>query len=355
MYDFCNGGGAGCYDIYGCNGIGLSNNIYLSVRIGESSSMYYCYDCFSCSICLACVGLKNKSYCIFNKQYSKEGDLIYPAATTLHKLEAGMYIPVETSSGTAVTRTDLKTMSIIKYEDSVSSQVFEEVQKFWTLKDKYIERKEPHKRGFLFHGPPGGGKTSIALTIAADFIEKNDGIVLVFTPTIVSALRFIRSIEPDRKIILLIEDIDTVLERYSDHVLLSLLDGEIKLTNVVILATTNYIERLSDRIKNRPSRFDRVTYIGNPGYDHRYKYFKIKNTTNLSEKELEKYAKDTEEFSFAHLKELLTATEVYSYAYQETLERLKSMQKAEDNSNNYVERIRRSANAKSSAGVGFGA
>ncbi len=26
----------------------------------------------SCSFCIGCVGLKNKSYCILNKQYTKE-------------------------------------------------------------------------------------------------------------------------------------------------------------------------------------------------------------------------------------------------------------------------------------------
>jgi hypothetical protein len=34
--------------------------------------MYYSILCEACSFCLGCVGLKNKSYCILNKQYSKE-------------------------------------------------------------------------------------------------------------------------------------------------------------------------------------------------------------------------------------------------------------------------------------------
>jgi hypothetical protein len=32
----------------------------------------YTMECHGCSDCFACVGLKNKQYCIFNKQYSKE-------------------------------------------------------------------------------------------------------------------------------------------------------------------------------------------------------------------------------------------------------------------------------------------
>lgn len=33
---------------------------------------HYCDLCFACKNCFGCVGLKNKEYCIFNKQYSKE-------------------------------------------------------------------------------------------------------------------------------------------------------------------------------------------------------------------------------------------------------------------------------------------
>ena len=33
---------------------------------------WYCCNCYDCSNCFACVWLKNKEYCIYNKQYSKE-------------------------------------------------------------------------------------------------------------------------------------------------------------------------------------------------------------------------------------------------------------------------------------------
>ncbi len=38
----------------------------------NSNDMEYSMECHSCSNCFGCVGLKKKSYCIFNKQYSKE-------------------------------------------------------------------------------------------------------------------------------------------------------------------------------------------------------------------------------------------------------------------------------------------
>ena len=49
-----------------------SSYVYCSSSIAASSQIYYSYFLESCSFCLGCIGLKNKSYCILNKQYTKE-------------------------------------------------------------------------------------------------------------------------------------------------------------------------------------------------------------------------------------------------------------------------------------------
>ena len=49
-----------------------SNNLYCCSQIWSSSNIFYSYFLESCSYCIWCIGLKNKSYCILNKQYSKE-------------------------------------------------------------------------------------------------------------------------------------------------------------------------------------------------------------------------------------------------------------------------------------------
>ncbi|MDD5770397.1 MAG: hypothetical protein PHE25_05500 [Candidatus Gracilibacteria bacterium] len=60
-------------DFYGvCGGGTYSNNVYCSTQIETCSKMYYSFYCNNCSFCLGCIGLKNKSFCILNKQYSKE-------------------------------------------------------------------------------------------------------------------------------------------------------------------------------------------------------------------------------------------------------------------------------------------
>jgi len=44
----------------------------MSCHIPNCSNIYYSYYVESCSYCLGCVGIKNKQFCIFNKQYTKE-------------------------------------------------------------------------------------------------------------------------------------------------------------------------------------------------------------------------------------------------------------------------------------------
>jgi hypothetical protein len=38
----------------------------------QSENVLYCEDCFYCKYCFGCIGLKNKSFCVLNKQYLKE-------------------------------------------------------------------------------------------------------------------------------------------------------------------------------------------------------------------------------------------------------------------------------------------
>lgn len=47
--------------------------IYNSFWVSGWMHNFYCYACeWSCSYCIWCIGLKNKSYCILNKEYSRE-------------------------------------------------------------------------------------------------------------------------------------------------------------------------------------------------------------------------------------------------------------------------------------------
>ncbi len=56
-----------CFD----TGIGNYRNLFTSV-VYSSSDVEYSISCHGCSNLFGCIGLRNKKYCILNKQYSKE-------------------------------------------------------------------------------------------------------------------------------------------------------------------------------------------------------------------------------------------------------------------------------------------
>jgi len=60
--------------IYSCVTVGENaNNILFSINCRpDVSNLLYCDECVMSKDCFWCVGLKNKQYCIFNKQYTKE-------------------------------------------------------------------------------------------------------------------------------------------------------------------------------------------------------------------------------------------------------------------------------------------
>ena len=55
-----------CIDCYKCN------NLKYSQECNSCSSSAFLFNCRNCESCFGCVNLRNKSYCIFNVQYSKE-------------------------------------------------------------------------------------------------------------------------------------------------------------------------------------------------------------------------------------------------------------------------------------------
>ena len=58
-----------CYESFWLNNC---YQCYFTTRSMESRNLYFCRGCVGCNDCFGCVNLRQSSYCIFNKQYSKE-------------------------------------------------------------------------------------------------------------------------------------------------------------------------------------------------------------------------------------------------------------------------------------------
>lgn len=73
MYDVFEAWAHGNHDFYGAMDAGIhSEHLYNCDGIVTCSNIYYSRFLENCQYCFGCIGLKNKSYCILNKQYTKE-------------------------------------------------------------------------------------------------------------------------------------------------------------------------------------------------------------------------------------------------------------------------------------------
>ena len=258
-------------------------------------------------------------------QYRYFGTGYMPATATLKKLPPGCYRIEATPAGAYFNPCDVVTDKLLRLPDSVSDDVIEEVEHFWTLKRVFKKYGFTHKRGFLLWGPPGSGKSCTIAIIIEKMVKQGGIVILADSPSYLGhMLSSLRSIEPHRPVVVIWEDLDAVVERYAESEVLAVLDGEAQIDNMVCVATTNYPERLDARIANRPSRFDRIVKIGMPNDASRKMYLESKVGTHISPDGTDLVA-ITKDFSLAHLRELIIAIWCLKQKPEAVVKRLKGM------------------------------
>jgi len=98
-YDSMGGTYEWCYEV---NHVGLKANncLFCSGVLNSTYNMYYSEWCHGCHDCFGCAGLRNKSYCVFNKQFSPEeyGQLVGQIVENMIEAgEWGEFFPVSLS------------------------------------------------------------------------------------------------------------------------------------------------------------------------------------------------------------------------------------------------------------------
>jgi len=263
------------------------------------------------------------------QQWLVDGDKFIPMTKTVQTLPAGDY-------GMRYDRMYDKNVLFMRQpicEDLLElpmdefDDVLNDIGTFWKSRELYDEYGYIYKRGILLYGPPGCGKTSLIALMSRQLISKQDGVVLNLTTSddifaFDEIMRSIREIEPDRRVIAVIEDIDNFVSERRDQAeltskLLNLLDGKMQFDNIVIIATTNYPEELEERISNRPSRFDLRREIGPPKVRAREYYLRYKlKPRDLKSIDVEEWLRKTSGFTIDHLKELVCLVFVHKRPFE---------------------------------------
>ncbi|MDD5770529.1 MAG: hypothetical protein PHE25_06165 [Candidatus Gracilibacteria bacterium] len=88
MYDGMNSGGKSELTYETLHMHGNYKSCFI-IDIDDSKNCYYDFQCFSCQDCFGCIGLRNKSYCILNKQYTKEEYEVLVPKIIEHMMKTG--------------------------------------------------------------------------------------------------------------------------------------------------------------------------------------------------------------------------------------------------------------------------
>jgi len=244
-----------------------------------------------------------------------------PQAELLEKLPAGAYEFGFSMFGPYAKLMNLKDEELIPFKGGAVPVLMQEIERFWSLEDRYVKLGVPYRRGILMHGVPGTGKSGI-VRLVCDKIIENDGLVAYCqnAGTFVQWLPILNKMDPKRKMVIVFEDIDNLVD-YDEHGFLQLLDG---ISNdrpgMLFIATTNFLNNIPERIY-RPSRFDLLIEVGAPDAGVRREY--VQRLCNKYEIEMrEDIVEKSEGLAFAHLKEILVSCLLFDRTVDEMVERM---------------------------------
>lgn len=114
-----------------------------------------------------------------------------------------------------------------------------------------------HKVGILFEGREGTGKSTIVNHYCRRFVEEHNSLMFYISRVdnyVIQCWEFIQKIRRIQ-VVVVFEEIDTLVEMEQTGLLKEALDGKMSITNAIVFGTTNNIETIPNALKKRLSRF----------------------------------------------------------------------------------------------------
>lgn len=224
----------------------------------------------------------------------------------------------------------LRDDKICNFVSGPSDDIYNEVTSFWESNDTYKKIGITHKRGILLYGPPGCGKSAIIARIIKDIIAKK-GIAIDFNKSddFFDNIEMFRQIQPETPIVVIIEDLDSFRDHQEEE-LCELLDGQSSVGHKILyLATTNYLDKISNRIKCRPSRIDTLIKVGFPAHEVREEYVRFL-IPDISQEIVDAINKCEYKLSIADIKEILISVYVHKKTLKTSIERVGNCKSIKD-------------------------
>lgn len=166
-------------------------------------------------------------------------------------------------------KTQTRPVDSVVLREGLMDRLVTDVQKFVEGRQYYADRGIPYYRGYMFHGPPGTGKTSVCAALASHF-RYNLAVMPLSDSALTDSKLAIAITNLPSKTAMLIEDLDCLFDENRCREdgkgvtlsgLLNILDGAMAQEGSLVFMTTNHPERLDPAIM-RPGRCDLITALG---------------------------------------------------------------------------------------------
>ncbi|KAL7791986.1 P-loop containing nucleoside triphosphate hydrolase protein [Trichoderma ceciliae] len=206
-------------------------------------------------------------------------------------------------------------------DEQMKNALIEDHLSFFRSRATYDRLKVPWKRGVIYYGPPGNGKT-ISIKATMNMLHH------LKQPVTTLYVRSLKSfMGPERSIALVFakarefapcylvfEDLDTIVTDEVRSYFLNEVDGLRSNDGIFMIGSTNHLDRLDPGISKRPSRFDRKYLFPDPDLDQRVAYCQFWQKKLSDNKSIifpdhlcNAIAEITNDFSFAYMQEAFVA------------------------------------------------
>jgi hypothetical protein len=211
-------------------------------------------------------------------------------------------------------------------DPAVKSQLMADVQGFFSPETKALFKSlsVPYKRGIILHGVPGNGKTISVKALITHLMQLKEPVPALYVKSIVdkcageqksiqTIFKYARRSAP---CLLIFEDLDSLVTDEVRSYFLNEVDGLDSNDGILMIGSTNHLEKLDSAVTKRPSRFDRKYAFRLPEPAQRESYAqywrekleKTNSSIDYPNGLCPLIAQLTDGFSFAYLKELFIVT-----------------------------------------------